>query len=637
MKRAFPAWFHGTGPAAALLVAGIFLHLLFLVSLRTGWLNPLFNDAMHRFGPGCDFFSIYAAGVRVRLGQSIYAIGDHLGDVPYGYAFRYAPLVAYTLGWALARLPGVTAYVLWLCICEVVLLRNIRLTLQQTADARTKCLGAALWLLFSPYYLELYVGQFTFVTASLVFWAYVGWMRRQEAGGRGGTLADFCWAGAVWLKMMPLLYLPIAVIRRRWVGIATTIVVLIGSFIIYLAWLPRDWWVFCRTNMVLVPTWHAGNQGLMALLYELCGESAGSFRVARIVALAIVGLAFGVVCWRAWKASKRASPHTESHLLYAYAAASATYLLLYKDVWEHHYVLLLPPLILLAVKRERLAMWLPAFLVAALPCAFVLYDVGGIGYNEDPQFYWQSSVSLLHHVWKPLAALWLMAAVTLRSFHLDSVVTKRAHVRPLPQSWGRVASVLAAGVIAVGFGRWAAAAIATQRRVQKALAWSDDVFHKQQRRETCGPAALAAVMRHYGIRATEDEVAALAGTTSEGTTMLGLRNAAVVKGLAVQAWRVGIDQLPAVPCPCILYFHSRHFTVLTGVSAKRFYVADPSLGQRVLQRAELAARWRGELLVVGPPVQEPGTGSHPTSVEHPVAATGAEVRRISGNDIRRRN
>ena len=49
---------------AALLCLGVAAHLLFLLSLRFGWLNPLFNDTGHRFGPGGDF-SLYAAGVKV--------------------------------------------------------------------------------------------------------------------------------------------------------------------------------------------------------------------------------------------------------------------------------------------------------------------------------------------------------------------------------------------------------------------------------------------------------------------------------------------------------------------------------------------------------------------------------------------
>ncbi len=47
---------------AALLGLGVAALLLFLLSLRFGWLNPPFNDTCHRFGPGGDFFSLYAAG-----------------------------------------------------------------------------------------------------------------------------------------------------------------------------------------------------------------------------------------------------------------------------------------------------------------------------------------------------------------------------------------------------------------------------------------------------------------------------------------------------------------------------------------------------------------------------------------------
>ena len=53
-----------------LLGFAIFAHVVFLVCLRTEWLSPLFNDAMHRFGPGCDFFSIYAAGVKALGGAA---------------------------------------------------------------------------------------------------------------------------------------------------------------------------------------------------------------------------------------------------------------------------------------------------------------------------------------------------------------------------------------------------------------------------------------------------------------------------------------------------------------------------------------------------------------------------------------
>ena len=69
----------------ALPLLGIVVHFVFLLSLRTGWINAFFDDSMHRFGPGGDFFSIYAAGVRARQGMSVYLKGGHVSAVPYGY------------------------------------------------------------------------------------------------------------------------------------------------------------------------------------------------------------------------------------------------------------------------------------------------------------------------------------------------------------------------------------------------------------------------------------------------------------------------------------------------------------------------------------------------------------------------
>jgi hypothetical protein len=102
------------GIFSLLLGGAILAHVGFLLSLKTGWLNPLFNDSMHRFGPGCDFFSIYTAWVKARPGESIFTVGGHVEQVPYAYAFRYAPVVAFTLGAGLSLLPAVTAYALWM-------------------------------------------------------------------------------------------------------------------------------------------------------------------------------------------------------------------------------------------------------------------------------------------------------------------------------------------------------------------------------------------------------------------------------------------------------------------------------------------------------------------------------------------
>jgi len=637
----------------------------FLVSLGSGTLNALFNDASHRFGPGCDFFSIYAAGVKARLGESIYTIGGHVEQVPYAYAFRYAPVVAYTLGLALSWLPHLTAYGVWLCLCELALLRNIRLTVSlcstgsgvggqgsggevQTVDEQRASRVrevfahpyslAALWLLFSPYYLELYVGQFTFITASLVFWAYLNWSShpRLSASSRTGRLAgktvpfsrrlayfagDLSWAAAVLLKMMPLLFLPIALIRGRLKAAVATLGVLAATSWLYFQRFPGDWQVFTDVNAEPQPTWHAGNQGLMALLYALTGEKVAPYLVSRNVAIALVGSLLAWLMYRAWKGSgfgvqglaglagSTALTHpsslirhpSPSPLLYLYAAASAGYLLCYKDVWEHHYVLLLPPLILLALRKESPWLWLPPFVVSAVPTLFALYDIPGIGYNEDPQRYWLPAVSLLHHAWKPVAPLWLCTGIAITELRRSIVAHRPGSVlwKPSPRLRASAMSLILV-LILVGVGTYARAAISEQRAVTREVIWTDDVFRKQDRPENCGPAALAAVSRHFGVPATEAEVARLAGATEDGTSMLGLQRAAEAKGFAAAARQVSPAELRSLPRPCILFFHEGHFVVLTGIRGRKLYIADPSRGQSVWSESYLSRYWRGEVLLVGP-------------------------------------
>jgi hypothetical protein len=233
--------------------------------------------------------------------------------------------------------------------------------------------------------------------------------------------------------------------------------------------------------------------------------------------------------------------------------------------------------------------------VVALPCLFVLYDVPSIGYNEDPQRYWRPAVSLLHHGWKPIAPLWLMTALVLREW-----LGSRVHAS-VPVRWvGRAAAAVGCVVLVACLGRWASAAIDEQHHTTRQLVWPASVFQRQARPENCGPAALAAVCRHYGIAATEVELAALAGTTAEGTSMWGLQQAARHKGLVADGWKLRVGELPRVPKPCILYFHAGHFAVLMGVSARSYFLADPSLGQIVVPRSWIEKRWSGELMVVGP-------------------------------------
>jgi ABC-type bacteriocin/lantibiotic exporter with double-glycine peptidase domain len=84
----------------------------------------------------------------------------------------------------------------------------------------------------------------------------------------------------------------------------------------------------------------------------------------------------------------------------------------------------------------------------------------------------------------------------------------------------------------------------------------------------CGPECLARVCEHYGIKTTPKEIARLAGTTAEGTTMLGLAQAAETKGLQAKGMLLGWQELRDLPKPSILWTPARHYLVLEDVEGR---------------------------------------------------------------------
>ena len=82
--------------------------------------------------------------------------------------------------------------------------------------------------------------------------------------------------------------------------------------------------------------------------------------------------------------------------------------LVYKDVWEHHYVFLLPILVALYARFDsKQLLWLYAAL--ALPTLFVFFDVTpGIYGAIDPERSWSLGISLLYRSSKlvPTLVLW---------------------------------------------------------------------------------------------------------------------------------------------------------------------------------------------------------------------------------------
>jgi hypothetical protein len=90
---------------------------------------------------------------------------------------------------------------------------------------------------------------------------------------------------------------------------------------------------------------------------------------------------------------------------------TCTFLLGYKDVWEHTYSFALPAL-LLRLRSESVSARLVVVCAVglALPTGFVAYDIP-VPTGYDPAYLFDTATSLIHHATKPIWVLILFAAL----------------------------------------------------------------------------------------------------------------------------------------------------------------------------------------------------------------------------------
>ena len=112
----------------------------------------------------------------------------------------------------------------------------------------------------------------------------------------------------------------------------------------------------------------------------------------------------------------------------------------------------------------------------------------------------------------------------------------------------------------------------------------------------CGPEALRVLLKERGIECSAAELSAHAGTDSSGTTFLGLITAARQAGVSLSG--VHANRPEDLPLPAIAYVGKDHFVVVRGVSEEGIRVVDPAASGRTLSRADFAAWWDGQALVL---------------------------------------
>ena len=99
------------------------------------------------------------------------------------------------------------------------------------------------------------------------------------------------------------------------------------------------------------------------------------------------------------------------------------------------------------------------------------------------------------------------------------------------------------------------------------------------------------------------DVAFLAGTGEDGTTLAGLRQAAEALGFSATAWQWPEKDLGDLPLPAVAYMNRwQHYVVLTEVQPDFVEVYDPAQGAYVrFTRPSFAYFWNGVVMVINPP------------------------------------
>ena len=142
----------------------------------------------------------------------------------------------------------------------------------------------------------------------------------------------------------------------------------------------------------------------------------------------------------------------------------------------------------------------------------------------------------------------------------------------------------------------------SERQLLKAAKKSIEL---QQDESDCGVAALLSIIKFHKGYVPLERLRQMSGTTSSGTTMLGLLQAAKIYGLECEAFEGDMEELKKLQSPTILHVLKhrvyQHYLVCFGVHQGKFIIGDPEDGILYLSENDLEAIWISKALLTFQP------------------------------------
>jgi ATP-binding cassette subfamily B protein len=127
-------------------------------------------------------------------------------------------------------------------------------------------------------------------------------------------------------------------------------------------------------------------------------------------------------------------------------------------------------------------------------------------------------------------------------------------------------------------------------------------FVKQHDSSDCGAACLLSIIKYYGGDSTIVHLREISGTSIQGTTLLGLYQAAKTMRFEAQGYEADIESLIQHGEPVILHVvpdgKSEHYVVCYGFEHRKFIIGDPAKGISRYSVEELSLIWKSKICLV---------------------------------------
>jgi alpha-1,2-mannosyltransferase len=277
--------------------------------------------------------------------------------------FTYTPFAAWLFG-LVTLMPWAVAKWLMTGASIAALILTVSMTFRQLGWQGSRRLGGVLVLVavafwFEPVQRALHLGQIELILMALIVWD-MGQPSRRWWRGAGIGLA----AG---IKLVPLIFIPYLLLTRqfRQAGVAVAaLAATVGAGFIVLPGASRQWWLTGyfmdagRTGGVA----SLANQSLRGLLTRLAGSvpaaAPGSLGIA--IGVGVIGLLGAALFYQSGKP------------VHGWALCALTGLLASPISWDHHWVWMVPVLVLLADgavrarRAQRWALWIATFALLAV-------------------------------------------------------------------------------------------------------------------------------------------------------------------------------------------------------------------------------------------------------------------------------